>query len=135
MYRITGTVTGHYAGNVIIKAHDATTGAWVGQATLTEGAYHIDVATGNDCYLTLLPDIGQRWRTGSFHALGDHVYPTDYHAMPYYYVCVGAGIVGQYEPQFTADPLVQFQDGECIWERVERIPFPQIHFPVTPVLL
>lgn len=135
MYRINGTVTGHTAGYVLAKAHHAVTGDFLGQARLIEGAYQVDVPTGDDCYVVLLPDIGDRWHTGRFHGLGERVYPVDYKAMPYYYVCTGAGIVGQYEPNFIADPLKAIPDGECVWERVERIPFPLIHFPVTPILI
>ena len=135
MYCITGTVAGHYATDVRVRAHQAGTGGLAGETLLKEGAYRINVAGGDDCYVILLPDIGGAWQTGRLHYLGDLVYPTDYPAVPYYFKCTGAGVVGQYEPVFGPEPLKTIIDGECRWERVERIPFPLVHYPVTPVLV
>lgn len=135
MYKISGTITGHYATGLKLRAHDALTGELVGEISVDTGTasstdYEIDVPTVSDYYVVLLPDIGDVWRPGRLYPLGAHVYPSDFETVPYYFVCSGAGISGVSEPPFVATPLALITDGHCVWERVERIPVPMVVFPV-----
>lgn len=133
-YRITGTIHGHYGTTVKIRAHHALTGAMLAETETVTGDYALVMAENADCYLVLLPNMGDVWRTGRFHGLGDKVYPPNYQAVPYYFICTGAGAVGRNAPAFTTQPLVTLKDGNCIWQRAERLPYPLIHFPATPVI-
>jgi len=133
-YKIIGSVTNAYAVPQTLSLYLMATGEMVQQITLNSGAYEFIVSSSKPHYLTLTPNIGNKWHARHQYYLGAYVFHSDPQNKPYYFVCVGAGISGSQEPNFFTTPITQTYDGLCIWERVERIPEPQIQFPIIPKL-
>lgn len=130
---IKGQVSGHYACGLELRVHRYDDGVLVAKAAQGEATYAIPVPEHALYYLALLPAMGNVWQRGRFHGVGDLIIPARYPTVPYYFKCAGAGITGLDEPDFTATPLLTVVDNTCLWERVERIPYPLIHYPVLPV--
>lgn len=133
---VKGTVQGQYATPVTVRVYRLDTGELVGVSGLVTGDYVIIVPEDTAYFLTCTADIGRPWEPGKFRAVGELVFPRNAPAIvPYYFRCTGAGQSGQIDPDFVGMPLVIITDGECEWERVERIPEPLIQFPVLPTLI
>jgi hypothetical protein len=130
---INGTVTGQYAAPVKIRAFQLDTGIFVAEIILLTGAYQLLVPRYTAYMLTCTTDIGVPWTPGVMCYLGQKVFPLNPAVLTYYFRCIGVGISGQLEPAFSSEPLKTIQDGDCVWERVERIPPPIAQYPIFPV--
>ena len=135
-YEIRGTVTGNYATDIIVRAHDLVTGELLGSATISSGPYAVPVGSlVKECFISLVPDIGSEWLRGTYYSVDDLVHPTAPSTVYYYFKCIEPGISGNIEPEFSADPLARFDDKGCAWVRVEGYPPPYLIYPVTATLV
>ena len=134
-YEIRGTVTGNYATDIIVRAHDLVTGELLGSSTVLNGQYVVGVGTlVKECFLSLIPHIGSEWLPGTHYSANDMVHPAAPSTLYYYFKCIEPGISGNIEPEFSTDPLARFDDNVCAWVRVEGYPPPHLIYPVTATL-
>ena len=134
-YEVVGTITGNYAVPVIVRLYNMKTGELLGEDEVFSGEYKLPAGDLNvECYLTVLPNIGTLWDARHYYPTEALVYPSHNSGVFYYFKCIEPGNSGNIEPEFSADPLVRFSDGECTWVRVEGFPPPHMVYPVTPTV-
>jgi len=134
-YEIRGTITGNYATDIIVRAHDLLTGELLGSDTISSGTYVVPVGSVvKECFLSLTPYIGSEWLPSTHYSVDDMAHPAAPSTVYYYFKCIEPGISGNIEPEFSADPLARFDDNACAWVRVEGYPPPHLIYPVTATL-
>ena len=134
-YEVVGTITGNYATPLIVRLYNLHTGILISELEVSTGEYKLPAGEILvECYLTLVANIGARWDARHFYSVGALIYPSSESGVLYYFKCIEPGNSGNIEPEFSADPLTRFGDGECVWVRVEGFPPPHIIYPVIPTV-
>ncbi len=134
-YEVVGTITGNYVEPITVRLYNLQTGELLSEVSVLTGEYKLpagDLLV--ECYVTFLPNIGTLWDARYYYPTEALVYPSNDSGVFYYFKCIEPGNSGNIEPEFSADPLVRFNDGDCVWIRVEGIPPPHIIYPITPTV-
>ena len=134
-YEVVGTITGNYATQIVARLFNLQTGELLSELKLLSGEYKLPAGEQLvECYLTFTPDIGTIWNARHFYSVDTLIYPSMVSGVFYYFKCIEPGNSGNIEPEFSADPLERFVDGDCAWVRVEGFPPPHIIYPITPTV-
>ena len=134
-YEVVGTITGNYATTINVRLYNLLTGELLSEVRISSGEYRLSAGELLvECYLTFTPEIGTLWDARHFYSVDALIHPSNDSGVLYYFKCIEPGNSGSIEPEFSANPLTRFNDGECVWVRVEGFPPPHIIYPVTPTV-